>query len=368
MPPASSPPSRGYRPTRFAGVLASSASALLEAVPFLAAGTLLARVLPAGAMAFAGCGCTPGPSARSIPAAAAMWLSFGPVAASLRVLAGTAVAALGRSSGPAAAADGTEPTSWPTLNALVPAALAAGVVQQLGGLQTHASAPLVQFAGGALFGAVAAPCGLGTAALAASLHARAPAAAAGMLCTAGILDARVLARSSRSGAHDSLAYVVLALALAVAGRYRGAGFVHPAIGAALLPCAALAAAFAIVRRNDVSASARVAPAILLASVFAGIPPPHYRPDETMLSGLFAGERLSFTGQLWHGDVLVRYAITCCRADAAPVALRLTRRLANRDATWLHADGTVVSGRNGALLLNATAVQTIEAPLDPLVYR
>jgi hypothetical protein len=161
---------------------------------------------------------------------------------------------------------------------------------------------------------------------------------------------------------------VLALALAVAGRDRGAGFVHPAIGAALLPCAALATAFAIVRRNDVSASARVAPAILLAGVFAGTPPPQYRPDETMLSGLFAGERLSFTGQLWHADVLVRYAITCCRADAAPVALRLTRRLANRDATWLHADGTVVSGRNGALLLNATALQTIEAPLDPFVYR
>ena len=135
-----------------------------------------------------------------------------------------------------------------------------------------------------------------------------------------------------------------------------------------MPCAGLAVAYAVLRRNDVSAAVRVAPAIVLAGAFAGAPPPQYWANETTLAGLFAGERLSFTGQLSHGDVLVRYAITCCRADAVPIAVRLARTLAYRDGTWLRADGAMTTGRNGALLLNPAAMRRVSAPLDPFVYR
>src|ERR1700748_1526236 len=57
-------------------VLAAAASALFEAVPFLALSWLLSRVVPPAVVAYAGCGCTLGPSARSIPAAVAVALAF----------------------------------------------------------------------------------------------------------------------------------------------------------------------------------------------------------------------------------------------------------------------------------------------------
>ncbi|MFZ0683364.1 MAG: hypothetical protein WAM84_10855, partial [Candidatus Cybelea sp.] len=75
--------------------LATSASALFEAAPFLLAGIIAGRLLRhSNAMAYLGCGCTAGPSARSLPAAAATWLLFGPLVAAARFGAAVVAARL----------------------------------------------------------------------------------------------------------------------------------------------------------------------------------------------------------------------------------------------------------------------------------
>jgi hypothetical protein len=348
-------------------VLAAAASALYEAVPFLALTALLSRIVPAWAVAFAGCGCTLGPSARSVPAAFALALSFGPGVALARVAAAVAVAAGAKRLRPAnACGHVAQPAA--ELAALVPAALAAGALQQAAAFDLHGLAPALQFVAGVLAGGLAAPCALGTAALAATLHRSAPAAAAGLLCSAGLIDARVFVRATRSTGHDGLAYGMLATALLAVGIHRGNGLVHPAIGLALLPCAVACAAFAYRYRRQATSAARVAPALMLAGAFAGASAPQYRATETTMNGLFAGERLTFTGALSNGDVVARYAITCCRADAAPVAVRLSRRLPFGDGTWLCVDGAIVTAPDGALRLEPVSVRRVDPPADPFVYR
>ncbi|MGA7246742.1 MAG: hypothetical protein WBW89_03205, partial [Candidatus Cybelea sp.] len=76
--------------------LATSASALFEAMPFLFSGLLLARLLHrrAEVVEYLGCGCGGGPSARSLPSAAATWLVFGPVVALVRYAAALLAARL----------------------------------------------------------------------------------------------------------------------------------------------------------------------------------------------------------------------------------------------------------------------------------
>jgi hypothetical protein len=350
-------------------VLAGTASALFEALPFLVLAMALRRLLPPAAIAFAGCGCTPGPSARSIPAAAALWLSFGPGVAIARLFAGCAVARLAdeRQRRPGVCGHSNGANLLSELNALVPAALAAGLLQCLGSWEPTRVAPWLQIAGGALIGAVSAPCGLATAALATSLHARAPLAAAGLLCTAGVVDVRSFAPRPGAAVDDALAYAALAVASITIGLHRGAGFVHPVLGVTLLPCAGISIVAMMRFRKHAAIAARIAPAIMLAGAFAGSLPPQYRATETTMAGLFAGERLTFTGTVSNRDVLVRYAITCCRADAMPVALRCTRKLPFADMTWLRADGTVVE-RDGAFLLEVSGARQIATPADPFVYR
>jgi hypothetical protein len=350
-------------------VLAGAASALFEALPFLVLAMALRRLLPPAAIAFAGCGCTPGPSGRSVPAAAALWLSFGPCVALARLFAACAVARLmdQRRTRPGACGHSNGANLLAELNALVPAALAAGLLQCLGSWEPVRVAPWLQFAGGALIGAVSAPCGLATVALATSLHVRAPVAAAGLLCTAGVVDLRSFAPRSGTAADDALAYAALAVASIAIGLHRGAGFIHPVLGVTLLPCAAILIVAMMRFRKHTAIAARIAPAIMLAGAFAGSPPPQYRATETTMSGLFAGEQLTFTGTLSNHDVLVRYAITCCRADAMPVAVRCTRKLPFADMTWVRVDGTIVE-RNGAFLLNISGARQIAAPADPFVYR
>jgi hypothetical protein len=349
------------------GVLAAAASALYEAVPFLALASVVSRIVPAWAVAFAGCGCTLGPSARSVPAAVALALSFGPGVALARFAAGVVVAAGAKRLRPPTAREHVaQPAS--ELAALVPAALAAGALQQAATFDLHGLAPAFQFVCGALAGALAAPCALGTAALAATLHRTAPVAAAGLLCTAGLLDARVFVRSAHRGGHDALAYGMLATALLAIGIHRGNGLVHPIIGVALVPCAAGCVALAYRHRRQASSAARVAPALMLAGAFAATSAPQYRATETTMNGLFAGERLTFTGALSNGDVVARYAITCCRADAAPIAVRLSRRLPFGDGTWLCLVGAIVTAPDGALRLEPASVRRIDPPADPFVYR
>lgn len=354
--------------------LASSASALIEATPFLFASVALTIVLKRRrhVAEYFGCGCGAGPSARSLPATAATWLLFGPYVALARFGAAAIVGGFlsrCRTHDERDGAGDLRPLG--DLAAVVPAALFAGAATQLSTLfeTSHVSA-IESAIGGALFGFVAAPCGLGAVAIAGALHQRDPIAAAGFLCVAGIADTRALrARWNACGGADAFAYLMLAGALAIVAWRHGDALVHPAFAAPIAGCAVVAACLAFFARQQRCAALRVAPAVMLAGALLSAPPPRYHATETTMRDLFAGERLSFTGTLVRGSAntaIVRYAITCCRADAAPIAVRLARAPAYRSGTWLRVEG-VMEDRAGAMQLRARRVQRVAAPNDPFLY-
>ncbi|HKU81869.1 MAG TPA: hypothetical protein VJP76_06830, partial [Candidatus Tumulicola sp.] len=205
----------------------------------------------------------------------------------------------------------------------------------------------------------------------AALHARTPLAAWAYLCVAGIADLRVFGhRPDRAPGGDGFGYALLAAASIVAGLRHGAGLVHPAMASALILAGIATAAAAWFQRRHRDSRARLAPAVVLAGLFVTAPPPAYRATETTMTDLFAGERLTFTGQLARdarGAALVRYAITCCRADAAPVVVRLAGAFPYSDGTWLRVDGSVAVA-DGRALLRADRFARIAPPSDPFVYR
>jgi hypothetical protein len=230
----------------------------------------------------------------------------------------------------------------------------------------------VQLIAGAALGFAASPCGLGAVALAGALHAHAPLVATSFLCVAGIADVRALAvrSSTHVRAHDALAYALLAIALAVVAVRHGGALVHPAIAFALGVCAAASVVAAAAFRRERCIRARLAPALMLFAALAVVPAPTYRATETTLRDLFPNERVTFTGILTRdrgANALVRYAITCCRADAAPVALRLARTVPFPPGAWLRADGTI-TGTGGAFELAPQHVERIVPPTDPFIYR
>jgi hypothetical protein len=353
--------------------IAGAASALVEATPFLLGGMLLSRLVGrCDTLAeYFGCGCGRGPSARSIPAAAATWLVFGPTVAIARFVAASCVAlalhrriAHGRS-----ASDGAHVLG--DLTALLPAAAIAGVVMQIAPLlDLHRIPPI----GGAIFGAalgfVAAPCGLGAVAVASALHVRAPVASATFLCIAGILDLRATRLAPCSThADDAFAYITLAVALGIVALRRGDALVHPAFTASLACCACAAVLGAAVYRRSRAPAARAAPALMLVGALTVAPPP-YRATETTLTDLFAGERVTFTGALARAGsttAIVRYAVTCCRADASPVALRLDRAPSYPAGTWLRVEGRIENAGTEFFLI-ARTFERIDAPADPFIYR
>ncbi|MBV8197055.1 MAG: hypothetical protein JO263_02885 [Candidatus Eremiobacteraeota bacterium] len=354
--------------------LATSGSALVEATPFVFAGVALeALVRPARSLiAYVGCGCTPGPSARSIPAAAATWFAFGPTVAIARVAAATLVAALLRRRGGPCDARVGAPQALNEIATLLPAALMAGAAMQLFtafGTARLAAAPSAML--GAALG-FSSPCALGVVALAGALRASAPAATAAILCIAGIVDVRALRARHRVplGEHDGLAYALLGCALAGVALRHGAALVHPAFCAPLALCAIAAFVCSVIFRRRRCGAARIAPALMLCAVLIGAPPPDYHATETTLSDLFAGERLRFTGALTcerNACALVRYAITCCRADATPVVVALRDAPRRWAGNWLRVDGTIESaGRD--LTLVPRRIERIAPPGDPFIYR
>jgi len=145
-----------------AGALATSASALFEAAPFLLAGIIAGRLLRhSNAVAYLGCGCTAGPSARSLPAAAATWLLFGPLVAAAR---------LGRRGRGRALAPPRKPVPLPgnrricsvSLPTLLPPAILTGAATQFAAAVDPAKLPPMLSAAAARCSALrAAPCGLG---------------------------------------------------------------------------------------------------------------------------------------------------------------------------------------------------------------
>ena len=350
--------------------LATAASALFEATPFAVAGLLLMKVLRSQrAIAYLGCGCATGPSARSLPAAAATWLLFGLWVAAARFVAALLVE---RTLRRRLACEADPPLLLAALAAILPAAmLSAGAATLFEGLDPARLTPPAALLAGAALG-FAAPCGLGAIAFATVLRTGAPLSAAAYLCIAGIVDLRAFRQGCAHGRsqHDACAYLLLATALSVVAWRRGDALVNPAL-APLLACCALAALHcAAAHRTARAVSLRLAPCLMLAGAIAGAPPPEYRATETTLENLFAGERLTFTGRLARENgrvALVRYAIFCCRADAAPIVVRLDRTLPYPDGTWLRADGAI--RRDGAgYALGVRGLERVAPPADPFVYR
>lgn len=364
------------------GVLATAAASLFEGTAFILAGVLLQALLSriprlhaAGLLPLLGCGCAGGASARSLPAAAATALTFGPAVALARLTAALFVSRLCHPKPERAESRDRAEDRAPLLDqllSLLPAALLGGVVlHAFGELRIESVHPALQWLAGALLGFGAAPCALGAVALAASLHARAPLAAAGLLCTSGVVDIRALIRGKHAHiGHDGLAYATLCAALVAVAARGGGALVHPRFAPPLALCAIGCAALAFVHRRASSTKTRIAPTLMLAGAFIAAPAPVYTATETTLTDLFPGERLTFTGQLVHGkgsDALVRYAITCCRTDAAPVVVRLAHLLRFASGSWLSVEGVVVrSGED--LRLEARRTERIAPPSDPFVYR
>lgn len=356
------------------GVLAVAAATLIEAVPLFALALTTPRSGPWRCLAWLlSCGCGFGPSARSLPATAAAWLAFGPAVALARLAAAHAVARWvpGTNASGFPACRSTSPV-LEGLRLLLPAAFAAGTAAQLVALAPPATlAAPAQLIAGALFGFFAAPCGLGAIAVAVALRVRAPLAAGAFLCVAGIADARAFARAHGIDvAPDPLAYLLLSAALGFVAWRHGAGLVHPMLAYVAAVGALATFLAAVVHRRRCDGSARWAPAFALAGALIAVPPPQYRATETTASDLFAGQRLRFSGVLSRDGAhaaLVRYAITCCRADAAPVAVRLSATPRFSTGTWLRAEG-VVESRHGALQLHASAIRAAAPPADPFLYR
>ncbi|HEX8806749.1 MAG TPA: hypothetical protein VF741_07355 [Candidatus Aquilonibacter sp.] len=348
-------------------ILTGAVSVLLEALPYLAGAALLAPLAGRYAraiVAYAGCGCGAGSNARSIPAALATAALFGPFVAATRVALASITARM------LPTHDHAETSVLSELADLVPAALLAATIALLvPTLPLRGVHPVLLWFAGALLGIFASPCALGGVALAAALRASAPFAAAGVLCTAGMLP-QLRLRQTHDVAHDPLAYLLLALVGALTATRHGGTLVHPRLTIPLALCAAYCLVLAWRYRASVARTPRAIAAGALAIVVIGAPQPTYHATETTLADAFAGERVDFTGVVVtgrEGSALVRYAITCCRADAAPVALVVDRNLAPFEGRWLHVRGTMQDD-GGALRLHVAGLTPIAPPNDPFVYR
>ncbi len=347
---------------------ASTVSVLLESLPYLAVATALSPFVGRYAhalVAYAGCGCGAGPSARSIPAAVAAGTVFGAPIAVARVLVASLAARI------VPVREHMHSNLLGELVHLVPAALlAAEMMQIVPMLPLHGLHPAALWLAGALLGLVASPCALGGVALAASLRASAPLAALGILCTAGVIPTRLRFHSDKEP-HDSLAYLLVAIACGLIAARHGGTFVHPRMTLPLVLCAVYCAVMAVRFRAAAARSTpRLAAAVALAVVVIGAPQPIYHASETTLADAFAGERVDFTGVAVTDrarSALVRYAITCCRADAAPVSLVVDRDLSHLSGHWMQARGTIEND-DGALRLHVAELTPIAPPLDPFAYR
>jgi hypothetical protein len=361
-------------PDEMRSALAAAASALFEATPFLAAGIAASRFFRRGSgiLEYLGCGCGAGPSARSLPATAAAWFVFGAPVAIARCVAALLAARLLRARADRRRCGEESANPLGELAAILPAAALTGAAMQVFARFDPARlSPAGNAMLGAALGFAAAPCGLGAVALAGALRAHAPIAAAAFLCVAGIVDLRALrSRGHRGSGHDAFGYSLLAVALGTVAAKRGDALVHPALSVPLACCALAAVCYAVRHRRERCGPARFAPAVMLAGALVGAAPPSYHATETTLTDLFPGERLTFTGVLARqgsASAVVRYAITCCRADASPVAVRLVRTPPFPAGTWLRVDGRIENA-GGELRLAALRVDRVAPPSDPFIYR
>lgn len=351
-------------------IIVNAAAILLESMPFILAGAICARIpLRSGAriVAYLGCGCGPGPSARSLPAFAAAWFVFGPVVAAARLGAAVAIEKLAGRNG----CNGHDDSLLGELRAIVPFALGGAALLPLLPAIAGARLPAAAIGTAAAFAAfITSPCALGTIGVAAIARGIAPAAAAGFLCVAGIFDLRAWSHGSqRRAGHDCIAYALTFAACALAAFRDGGALVNPRFTPALWLCAIACAYLAHRYRTHARPSLRIGPAIMLVGCVLGSPAPVYYATQTTLAGAFPGERIDFTGAVVRSGketALVRYAISCCRADAAPISIRLDSASAVRSG-WARARGTLVL-RGGELRLHPGKIEPVQAPADPFVYR
>jgi hypothetical protein len=350
-------------PQALRSIAASAASVLIEAAPFVLGSAALARLLPMGrrVAAYLGCGCDGGPSARSAPAALLTALAFGPAVALARVVAALAVARLF----PRHVHADAEPLG--DIVRLVPSALLAGTVSTFAPALDLAHRGIAcQLGAGAVLGFVVSPCALGGVALAMALRSQSGLASNAVLCVAGIADLNVWLPRPCSERGDRFAYLGIAAACAIVAVEHGAMLVHPRWSIALAAASVLAAAFAM-RARHVYTLARIVAASLVLTTVIGAPAPAVTLTETTLAGAFPGARIDFTGAVMraHGATsLVRYAITCCRADARPIVLRIDA--AHVAATWVRARG-IVALHDESLILEPERITPIAPPSDPFVY-
>ncbi len=384
-----------------AAALAAAAGTLFEAAPFVLAAALVPRGRAARVLGFLSCGCgRRGPGALSLPALGLCWFAFGPTVALARAAAAFVLRfCLQRRRRPhlERAADATHrtvPRQRPAphsneaadpldeLAGLAPQALAGALLAEvlrgwlgstpLLGVVPPTTAALVGGLGGALLG-VLLPCTTGAVAVAAGLRSFAPAASAGLLATAGIVVPRApMPRTRLRSAR--LGYALLAVACGIIACRGPSGFINPRFIVPLGGTALVAAAFALRPKVGTAAHFPAAiPALLAAATLAGSPLPNRPPTQTVLDAPYAGESLRFVGALApvakpQRATLVRYTITCCRADAEARAVRLDRSLAGTAGSWYEATGTLGLDAAGAYVMRVAAVRRIAPPADPFAYR
>ncbi|MBC5804094.1 MAG: hypothetical protein GIX03_14070 [Candidatus Eremiobacteraeota bacterium] len=374
--------------------LAAAAGSLFEAAPFGLAAELVPRRWHFGAQ-LAGCGCAGRvPGALSLAATALCWIAFGPPVALARFGAGLAVMRFTPPRHDVGPTPGAPPDALDALLVLAPCAAAATAgVSALLPIAPHLTreplGPLIAFALGMALGTIA-PCATAAVAIAAALAPHVSAAAAGLLLTGGLVQIpgamrRCARRSDAVCAAAVAARFGLAAALALLAQRGAAGFVNPRllpliVLGALLALASACRALLSTRRRTVPASGdgsrpwpsgALVPVIMLGALAAGSPVPRERVSATQLVDAYPGERLSFVGTVQRGNggasMLERYEITCCRADAAPIVIRLTSRLPLIDGTWVAASGVLASSARG-LALRLGQWKAVAPPADPFVYR
>jgi len=360
--------------------LAATAGTLFEATPFVLGAALLRGPLirPAATLFSCGCACPGTPAALSLPATALCWLNFGPAVALARFAAALLLARRTRSAAsPAAAADDDDPLAQ--LAAIAAPAFAFGVaaalIPSVPVFPPGAAPwlPWLEIIAGAGAGAIA-PCATTAVALAGSMRGGAPLAAAGVLLTAGLVRfprprAAETARPEQPAQSARIPLALLTAACIAVAIGDGGGFVHPRL-VPLIWLASAGAAVAIRRSQTTTARhPAAAPLVLLVALAFGSPLPQAGAGSASLDDVYPGETIAFTGRAILRDgatALVRYAMTCCRADATAIVVPLDRALPVPPNAWVALTGSIAAGDHRYVLVRSWHI--VVRPDDPYLYR
>jgi hypothetical protein len=135
---------------------------------------------------------------------------------------------------------------------------------------------------------------------------------------------------------------------------------------------ALPASLAALRLRPVTRArfAFLPPLLMLATLALGSPEPRTPLPAATLDDAYPGEAVAFLGRTTRArqrTTLVRYAITCCRADATAIVVPTTLQARFEDGTWLRIDGRIVEEPQGPVV-RVTSWARVPAPADPFTYR